>query len=243
MKEIFKEINNLENQIINKYKDLDVWKLIEDMDKSEISNLILKNYSYSKYFSEIIDVAVESTLYLEGQTAMQHIVEEENTPDEHFLLHTKMLEACGIFIPDSSKMPKSNAIDDLIKASFDYAKPRDENDALSLLCFFRLGSEILAGELYQTLMKIVPDLFNVTNEQILFIQLHAEHDCKTTDLGIKPNGQGDIHGNRPHADFFNTPITQLVRKIGSPKALSIVKDTYERVFLLRKAYVEDLIKP
>ncbi len=235
------EINQIENQIILEYRALPVWREIEGMNKSELSGLLVNNYRYSAQFPKIIEMAYSNAKHDDSLSALDHIVQEENTPDEHVLMHQHMLTACRLEIPQVLNISTVTTVESLVEKSMEYAKVQDDRSELAMLCFFRIGAEILAGELYSVLRKVVPKAFNVSEEKIEFITLHADHDCKSTDLGIMPDDtHKDSEGRTPHADHFNSAITALVRKIGV-EALPSAKKAYKEAFEIRKSYMEYLV--
>nr|VFJ59353.1 MAG: Iron-containing redox enzyme [Candidatus Kentron sp. DK] len=237
---VINDINDVENEIISKYRAMPVWEKIRSMSRKELSGLLLKNYMYSAQFPDIVETALKHSASREAKTAIQHIDYEENNPKEHVRMHQETLIACGLDIPDQIPYGKLPVIDKLVSKSLMYSKPSNEKEELAMLCFFRIGAEILAGELYRTLREVVPEKFGISENDIEFITLHEEHDRKTTDLGIMPPEVKDIrdsHGNYPHADHFNTAITELVRRIGED-AYHLAKTAYDDAFSLRKAYIE-----
>lgn len=238
---IINEISEIENRLISEYVALPVWDEIANLGKQELSSLLIKNYSYSKHFPAIIETALNGAKFPDSRTAIDHIVQEENEPREHITMHKALLDACGLSIRETSGIEKEAAIDELVIRSMEYVDVNDEKSELAMLCFLRLGSEILAGELYRALRKVVPKEFDLSDGDIEFISLHAEHDRKSTDLGIKPDESiKDSRDRTPHADHFNLAIKNLVRKIG-PTALAPARAACEEAFRLRKAYVEHLV--
>jgi hypothetical protein len=248
---IIDKINTIENSFIEKYKNLKEWQIILQMNKEELSQLLLKNYAYSSQFFGLIEAAFESAKKADSKNAFGHILREEQIPENHIALHKKMLGNLGLSISQRSDNRKT-ALDKLISKSKKYASfKKNDKKELAMLFFYRLGSEILAGELYRNLQLVIPKTFKVSTEEkinkefncldndILFITLHAEHDCKTTDIGIMADGKKDSLGSRPHADYFNRPIALLVSILGE-ESVDIAKKAYEESFLLRKNYIQFL---
>ena len=234
---VINEINKIENKVILDYSSLPVWKTIYGLSKDELSQLLINNYKYSAQFPKIIETAFNNSTSRGAKIAIEYIINEENTPEEHIKMHEQMLEKCGLDI--FNNIEKNTLVEELVSKSFIYAHPKNEQEELAMLLFFRVGSEILAGDLYRVLAKIVPKQFGVSLSDIEFITLHGEHDCKSTDLGYDVVGNTDTKGSLPHADYFNDVITKLVEKIGS-ESLGIAETTYKDAYLLRKFYVEYL---
>jgi len=235
------EINEIEDSVISTYQALPVWREIEGMNKHELSCLLINNYRYSAQFPKIIELAHSNAKHYDSLSALYHIVQEENTPNEHISMHRRMLKACGLAIPEILNPSTATAVEALVEKSMEYAEARDDKSELAMLCFFRIGAEILAGELYKVLKDVVPKQFNVWEKEIDFITLHAAHDCKSTDLGIMPDDRKkDKRGVTPHADHFNSAITTLVRIIGG-EALPVAEKAYNDAFEVRKFYMDYLV--
>lgn len=238
--DIIEQINVIEREVITKYKSMPVWDKIAHLDKKSLSKLLISNYCYSVNFQRIITDAFENANTTHAKGAIEHIVAEEIEPEEHVLIHQKTLKSCGLKLPENcDTIDTGSALTTLVETSFRYARPTNESEDLAMLCFFRIGAEILAGELYRALRRVVPKTFGVSENEIEFITLHAEHDCKTTDIGIMPKGKEDSRGYYPHADRFNTPITRLVESIGRGSS-DIAKSAYNDAYQTRAAYIREI---
>ncbi len=259
------ELNKMEARYVEYFNKLSAWENMGNLDKIQLSNLLVWNYCYSVYFQEIMTVAQMHAISIEARTAIEHIIDEEHQPKLHTEVYKDTLEACGLTIPNfklegdshvlyhkmlntfNISIPnitdiatKGTALKQLVKKSLDYAQSANDYEELGMLCFFRLGAEILPGKFYEELLKVVTDRFAVQENEIKFILLHKEHDCSKTNLGVNPKEKKDYKvGYYPHADHFNKPITDLVNKIGE-KAIEIAKGAYEDAYGLRKAYLEEL---
>ena len=236
---ILTEINKVENELIDKYRELKVWDEMMRLDRERLARLVAKNYLYSSQFPNFLATAHKNAITYPARVALEHIVRDENVPDEHLSIHTRLVNACEIDVSAITREPHP-PIERLVSRSMAMANPKDERDELQLLCFFRLGSEILTGFLYRALRETVPVTFSLDEHACEFIELHAEHDCKSTDLGIMPGGTPDQRGSYPHADRFNSPITSLSRSIGDD-ALALAQSAFQEAYELRKEYVEYLV--
>lgn len=232
------DLTILENQLLAEFKSLAVWQQLRLISKADIHTLLLQNYAYSKCFTEFVETAIQHSIEPKAKNAFEWILEEEQKPVAHETINRENLLSLGFKEHELDSIQLLPCTEQLIAMSLAYSSADKPYHDLANLCFYRLGAEMLAGIWYQQLVPAICHHFAVDpeHEQIKFFTLHAEHDQKTVEIGVRVKDMSKAH----HADYFSRPVYDLLIRDGEP-AYQVAQKAYRDAFQVRKAFVEGVV--